>query len=40
MHKLHNDIPFLPERKEIKKVEKLFTNLYDKNKYVIHVRIV
>ena len=31
LHELHNDLPFLPERKKVKKVEKLVTNLYDKN---------
>ena len=31
LHQLHNDLPFLPERKKIKKIEKLVTNLYDKN---------
>ena len=35
---LHNDLPFLPERKKIKKIEKLVTNLYDKSEYVIHIR--
>ena len=29
LHELHNDLPFLPERKKIKKVEKVVTNLYD-----------
>ena len=29
---LHNDLPFLPERMTIEKVEKLATNLYDKTK--------
>ena len=38
LHELHNDLPFFPERKKIKKVEKLVTNLYDKNEYVIHIR--
>ena len=32
------DLPFLPERNKVKKVEKLVTNLYDKNEYVIHIR--
>ena len=35
LHELHNNLPFLPERKRIKKVENLVTNLYDKNEYVI-----
>ena len=30
LHELHNDVTFLPERKKIKKAEKLVTNLYDK----------
>ena len=39
LHELHTDLPFLPERMQIKKVEKLVTNLYHKNEYVIHIRI-
>ena len=35
LHEIHNDLPFLLERKKVKKVEKLVTNLYDKNEYVI-----
>ena len=38
LHELHNDLPFLLERKKIKNVEKLVTNLYDKSEYVIHIR--
>ena len=38
LHELHNGLPFLPERMEIEKVEKLLTNLHDKSKYVIHIR--
>ena len=34
----HNDLPFLPERREFEKVEKLGTNLHDKTEYVIHIR--
>ena len=37
-HNLHNDLPFLPERMKIEKVEKLVANLHDKNEYVIHIR--
>ena len=29
LHKLHNDLPFLPERMKIEKVEKLSPNLHD-----------
>ena len=38
LHELHNDLPFLPERIKIEKVEKLVTNLQDKTEYVIHIR--
>ena len=34
----HNDLPFLPERMKIEKVEKLVANLHDKTEYVIHIR--
>ena len=37
-HELHNDLPFLPERMKIEKVEKLVANLHDKTEYVIHIR--
>ena len=30
LHEFHNDLPFLPERMEIKKVEMLVANLHDK----------
>ena len=35
---LHYDLPFLPERMKIKKVEKLVADVHDKEEYVIHVR--
>ena len=38
LHELHNDIPFLAERKKTEKVEKLVTNLHDKGEYVIHLQ--
>ena len=38
LHKLHNDLPFLPDRMEIEKIEKVVANLYDKTEYVIHTR--
>ena len=34
----HKDLPFLPERKNIEKVEKLICSIEDKEKYVIHIR--
>ena len=37
LHDLHSDLPFLPERMEINKCKKLVCNLYDKNKYVVHI---
>ena len=37
-HELHNDLPFLPERMKIEKVEKLEANLHDKSQYVILIR--
>ena len=33
---LHKDLPFLPERKKVEKVEKLICSIEDKKKYVIH----
>ena len=37
-HELHINLPFLPERMKIEKVEKLVANLYDKFEYVIRIR--
>ena len=34
----HSDLPFLPERKKIKKCNKLLRNLKDKKKHVVYVR--
>ena len=34
----HKDLPFLLERKKIKKVEKLICSIEDKEKYVVHIR--
>ena len=33
LHNLHNDLPFLPERMKIDKVEKLAANLHYKENY-------
>ena len=38
LHQLYNDLPFLPERVKIEKVEKLVTNLRDKTEYIINIR--
>ena len=35
LHKLHNDLPFLPERMKIGKVEKFVVNMLDKKEYAI-----
>ena len=37
---LHSDLRFLLERMEIKKCNMLVWNLYDKNNYVIHIRVL
>ena len=34
LYNVQNDLPFLPERIKIEKVEKLAANLHDKNEYV------
>ena len=36
----HKDLPFLPERKKVEKVEKLICSIEDKEKYVIHIRVL
>ena len=35
---IHKDLPFVPERKKVEKIEKLICCLEDKEKYVIHIR--
>ena len=37
---LHKDLPFLPERKKVNKVEKLICSVEDKEKYVMHIRVL
>ena len=37
LHELQNDLPFLPERMKIEKIEKLLAKLHDKTEYVIHI---
>ena len=38
MHEHHYDLPFLPEKVKVEKVEKLVANFRDKTDYVIHIR--
>ena len=38
LHDLHSDLPFLPERMEINKCKKFFCNVYDKKKYIVHIK--
>ena len=38
LHDSYNDLPFMREKMEINKVEKLVPNLYDKKKYLIHIK--
>ena len=37
---LHSDLPFLPARMKINKCSKLVCNLYNKNNYVVHIRLL
>ena len=37
---LHKDLPFLPERKKVNRVEKLICNIEDKEKYVMHIKVL
>ena len=39
-HDFHSDLPFLPERMKINKCIKIVNNLYDKNSYVVHIRVL
>ena len=38
LHNQHNDLPFMCERIEINRVEKLVPNLRDRKSYVTHIR--
>ena len=37
---LHKNLPFLPERKKVNKIEKLICSVEDKEKYVMHIKIL
>ena len=38
LHKLHRNLPFLPERMKINKCTKLVFTAQDKTNYVVHIR--
>ena len=38
LHDLQNDIPFMCNKMKVNGVEKLIPNLYDKRKYIVHIR--
>ena len=38
LHELHNELPFLPEKMKLEKIEKLVANLHNKTKYLIYIR--
>ena len=40
MFNLHKDLSILPERKKVNKVEKLICSIEDKEKYVMHIRVL
>ena len=40
LHREHNELPFLSEKMRLGKVEKLAVNLYDKEKYVVHIKVL
>ena len=40
LHKLHSDMPFLPEKMKIDKAQKLVCNWCDKKKYVVYISIL
>ena len=37
---LYKDLPFLPKRKKVNKVEKLICSIEDRKKYVIHIKVL
>ena len=37
---LYKNLPFLPERKKVNKVEKLIYDIEDKEKYVMHIKVL
>ena len=37
LYELHKDLPFLPDRMKVNKVNKIVASVYDKNNYAIHI---
>ena len=37
LSELHKDLPFLPDRMKVNKVNKLAASVYDKNNYAVHI---
>ena len=37
---LHKDLPFLPGRKKVNKIEKIICSIEDKEKYVVHIKVL
>ena len=40
LHDSHSDLPVLPQRMKINKCDKIIYNLYDKNNYVVHIKLL
>ena len=40
MYDLHSDLPFLSQRMIISKCDKLICHLYDKNNYVVNIKLL
>ena len=38
LHDLHNSYPLAPEKIKVNKIDKLIPNLYDKKKYICHIK--
>ena len=38
LHGKHKDLPFSPIKEKISKCQKLIRSIYDKEKYVVHIR--
>ena len=38
LHGKHKDLPFLSDKEKVNKYQKLICSIYDKEKYVVHIR--